>query len=56
MTNKQIKHILDLHSVPNYEKSAHIYADSMLSGTDVFDQVIDLTGISKKSLYEWLGY
>ena len=56
MTNTQIKRILDQHSVPNYESGNHIYADSMISGTAIYEQVVDLTGITKPALYQWLGY
>jgi hypothetical protein len=47
MTNTQIKRILDQHSIPNYESGNHIFADSMISGTAIYEQVVDLTGITK---------
>lgn len=56
MTNTQIKRILDQHSIPNYESGNHIFADSMISGTAIYEQIVDLTGITKPALYQWLGY
>lgn len=56
MGNKNIKKILDAHSVPNFEKGGRIYADSMLAGSGLFEEVEDLTGWSMEKLWEWLGY
>ncbi len=56
MENLAIEKILKAHSVPYYEKNGRIFADSMLAGTEIFEEVEDVTGFSKKKLYEWLGY
>lgn len=56
MTNDRIKHILDSHGIPNFIEDGRIYADSMASGTALFEEVIDLTNISRAGLYAWLGY
>ena len=48
--------ILDLHNVPYYTENGSIYVDSMLSGTDVFENVGEVTGWSRQQLYAWLGY
>ena len=56
MTNKVIAKMLDLHSVPYYEEKGHIYADSMISRLDLWDQVIDLTNYTRRQLLDWLGY
>lgn len=56
MGNVAIGKILKAHSIPYYEKNGRIFADSMLAGTEVFEEMKDLTGISRKKLYEWLGY
>lgn len=56
MTNEKIKKILDLHSVPNYIENGNIFADSMLSGTKKFEEVENMTGWTRKQLYDWLGY
>lgn len=56
MTNENIEKILDKHNVPYYTKNDRIYADSMLSGTKVFEEVEDMTGYGKTQLYDWLGY
>lgn len=56
MKISRIKKILDAHSVPNFEKEGHIYADSMISGSGLFEEVEDLTGWSMKKLRAWLGY
>nr|DAP10262.1 MAG TPA: hypothetical protein [Caudoviricetes sp.] len=56
MENRKIKKILDAHSVPYFEKEGRIYADYMLSGSDLFEEVEDLTGWSMERLRAWLGY
>ena len=56
MANEAIRKILDNHSVPCYEKDGRIFADTMISGSSVFDEVDDLTGYTRKQVYEWLGY
>lgn len=56
MSNSQIKKLLDVHNIPNYEMNGCIYADSMIAGTEVFECVEDMTGWSKKLILEWLGY
>lgn len=56
MNKIEIAKILNLHSVPHYEKDGRIYADSMISGIDLFEIVEDVTEWSYKKLMEWLGY
>ncbi len=56
MTNTQIQEILDQHSIPNYISGNHIFADSMYGGTAIFEEVFDLTGMTKSELYHFLGY
>ncbi len=56
MPIKKIKRILDLHSVPNYEKDGRIYADSMISGYSLFQEVEDVTDWTFEQLAAWLGY
>lgn len=56
MKNEAIRKILDNHSVPCYEKDGHIFADTMIAGYSQFDDVDDLTGYTRKQVYEWLGY
>ena len=56
MSNLQIRKILDAHNIPNYEKNNCIYADSMIAETEVFECVENMTGWSKKLIFEWLGY
>lgn len=56
MTIEQICKILDLHSVPHYEKDGRVYADSMVAFTEVFQEVEDVTDWSRGELYSWLGY
>lgn len=56
MENSKIGKILDLHNIPHYEKDGEIFADSMIAYTGKFEYVENLTGYSKKALYEWLGY
>lgn len=56
MTLKQIESILKEHSVPYYIENDHIYADSMIADTEIFDSVENVTEWTKKKLYTWLGY
>lgn len=56
MTNAQIKQILKNHSVPHYELNGNIYADSMIGGTAIFEEVINITTWSREKLFQWLGY
>lgn len=56
MSNDKIAKILRQHSVPYYEKSGRIYADSMIAFTAEFEQVEDMTGWTSQQLYSWLGY
>lgn len=52
----RIGKILENHNVPFYVNNGRIYADSMIAGTGLFEQVEDLTDCSRKKLYDWLGY
>lgn len=56
MKNETIRKILELHSIPCYEQNGRVYADTMLSGSEIFEEVEDLTGWTRKQLYDWLGY
>lgn len=56
MEISRIKKILDAHSVPNFEKEGRIYADSMLAGSNLFEEVEDMTGWDLEKLRAWLGY
>lgn len=56
MTQQTITRILDLHSIPYQIHSGRIYADSMLSGTALFEILEDVTGWTRSQLYSWLGY
>ena len=56
MSNDKIAKILRQHSIPYYEKSGRIYADSMIAFTAEFEQVKDMTGWTSQQLYNWLGY
>ena len=56
MKVEYIEKILISHSVPYFVKDGHIFADSMMSGTELFEVVEDLTALTKKQLYELLGY
>ena len=54
--NERVVQILKDHSVPHYVLCGDIYADSMESGTDMFEMVVNISNMSTKELYEWLGY
>lgn len=56
MTIKKIKTILDLHHIPYFTKGNRIYANSMYGGTELFEEVVDVTDFSFKELCSWLGY
>lgn len=56
MRIEAIKKILDAHSVPNYTNGGRVFANSMLSGSAIFETVEDVTDWSKSQLYAWLGY
>lgn len=56
MKNESIRKILENHSVPCYEKDGHIFADTMIAGSSEFEEVEDLTGYTRRQIYEWLGY
>lgn len=56
MTNAQIKQILKDHGVPHYERGGNVYADSMESGYELFEKVVNVTTWSRTELFNWLGY
>ncbi|MGN0404035.1 MAG: hypothetical protein ACI4F1_02315 [Bariatricus sp.] len=56
MKNETIMRILKDHSVPCFQTDGHIFADTMIAGSALFEDVEDLTGYDKKQLYNWLGY
>lgn len=56
MTIKAIRQILKDHSVPHYELNGSIFADSMIGGTELFEEVINVTNMSRAELLRWLGY
>jgi hypothetical protein len=56
MEIKQIEKVLKLHSVPYRIVDDRIYADSMIAGTEVFENIEDLTGYTMQQLRDWLGY
>lgn len=56
MENKKLLSILKSHNVPCYECGGKVFADTMISGKPVFEEVDDLTGYTLPQLREWLGY
>lgn len=56
MTAKTIIKMLEAHSVPYKVVDEHILADSMLSGTEIFEKTLDVTRFTKAELLSWLGY
>lgn len=56
MSIEKIGKILALHYVPFKILNGRIYADSMIAGTDIFEQIEDMTEKSPSEIYEWLGY
>ena len=56
MTPEMIKQILKNHGVPYTTRDGHILADSMESGTRVFEKTEDVTCWTRSQLMTWLGY
>lgn len=56
MTIEYIVKVLAQHSIPFKIECNRVYADSMLAGTETFEQVVDVTDWTKSNLYAWLGY
>ena len=56
MTAERIAKILEQHGVPFYEQNGRIYADSMIGGTKLFEEIIDVTEWTFDELFDWLGY
>lgn len=56
MSINQIAKILDLRSIPYFTENDRIYADSMIVGTEIFENVEDVTNWTPQALSEWLGY
>lgn len=47
---------LNAHGIPNYTKDGRIYADSMISGTYLYEITEDVTNWTRPQLLSWLGY
>lgn len=56
MSIPSIAKILDSHSVPYFINNGHIYADSMVAFSALFDEVVEMTCWSCDEIYSWLGY
>jgi hypothetical protein len=57
MTNEELINVLNLHSVPyRVDKANHILADNMLAWAKPLEDETDVTGYTKREIYEWLGY
>lgn len=56
MPIKKIERILKNHCIPYYIENDRIYADSMIAGTAVFEDVEDVTDWTSDDLASWLGY
>ena len=56
MSIVKIAQTLEAHSVPYYIENNRIFADSMICGTQMFDEVVDLTDYTCSKLFAWLGY
>jgi hypothetical protein len=56
MSISTIKKILADHGVPFYEENGKVFADSMISGTKLFEQTENVTKWNYPTLMNWLGY
>ena len=53
---QRLTNILDLHFIPYFVREGRVIADSMIGGTGLFENTIDITDYTKEKLYSWLGY
>ena len=56
MKEREIISILKAHYIPYRIENGQIYADTMECGTEVFENVVNVTNWSRKRLFDWLGY
>lgn len=56
MDTDTIIKILCNHSIPYQVRVGRVLADSMESGTALFEHVTDVTDFSRSELAVWLGY
>lgn len=57
MTLERIVKILELHGIIHYVDAGHVYGlDGYYPDGSKPDEYRDLTGITKKELFDWLGY
>lgn len=56
MKKEQIARILEDHGVPYQVMDGQVIADSMIAGTDLFEEVETVSNWTRSQLYEWLGY
>ena len=56
MTPKKIINILKAHYIPYKMENGQILADSMQSGTKLFEKTENVTDWTREQLFIWLGY
>lgn len=56
MTSEKIIKILKNHGVPYKVEDEQILADSMISGTKLFEKTENVTDWTREQLFIWLGY
>ena len=56
MKKELIKKLLNAHSIPYLVYGDRLLADSMISGTKLFEVTEDVTDWTEQKLYDWLGY
>lgn len=56
MTSEKIIKILKDHGVPYKVEGNQILADSMISGTKLFEKTENVTTWTRAELLTWLGY
>lgn len=56
MEFEKIIKVLKAHSIPFFITDKRIFADSMIGGTGLFEQVEEITSMSKSQFMQWLGY
>ena len=56
MEYEKILKVLEAHGIPFFITGKQIFADSMISGTGLFEQVEEITKMNKSQFMQWLGY
>lgn len=57
MNNQEIKKILTAHGIDNYNENGQLYAITIYTKNgQAYEEPENVTGYTKKQLFEYLGY